>query len=83
MANEAECRGKGWVERDSERVAHSEEYLRHAVDASGLLLRSLQVVPLLFGLRVKVRARVRVKVGVRLWVWVRVRDMVRVRVSAP
>ena len=44
MANEAECRGKGWVERDLERVAHSEEYLRHAVDASGLLLRSLQVV---------------------------------------
>ena len=44
MANEAECRGKGWVERDSERVAHSEEYLRHAVDASGLPLRSLQVV---------------------------------------
>mmetsp|Transcript_14588 Transcript_14588/g.36232 ORF Transcript_14588/g.36232 Transcript_14588/m.36232 type:complete len:226 (+) Transcript_14588:72-749(+) len=44
MATAAECRGKGWVERDSERVAHSEEYLRHAVDASGLLLRSLQVV---------------------------------------
>ena len=25
MATDAECRGKGWVERDSERVAHSEE----------------------------------------------------------
>ena len=33
-----------WVERDSERVAHSEEYLRCVAGASGLLLRSLQVI---------------------------------------
>lgn len=49
LATDAECggvppHGKGWVERDSERVAHSEEYLRCCVVGAGggLLLRSLQ-----------------------------------------
>ena len=31
------------MERDSERIAHSEAYLRSVVDTSGLLLLSMQV----------------------------------------
>ena len=49
LATDGECggvppHGKGWVERDSERIAHSEEYLRCVVGASGLLLRSMQAI---------------------------------------
>ena len=37
--------GRGWVERVSERIAHSEEYLRHVVHSTeGLVLRSLRVI---------------------------------------
>ena len=36
--------GRGWVERQSERIAHSEEYLRWLVETTdGLQLRSLSV----------------------------------------
>ena len=36
--------GRGWVERKSERVAHSEEYLRWAIASTdGLEMRSLEV----------------------------------------
>ena len=49
LALDSECggvppHGRGWVERHSERIAHSEEYLRHVVEMTrGLELRSLQV----------------------------------------
>ena len=36
--------GRGWVERSSERIAHSEEYLRIVIEATeGLVLRSIEV----------------------------------------
>ena len=47
---DAECggvppEGRGWVERSSERIAHSEEYLRHIVaTTAGLEWRSLAVI---------------------------------------
>ena len=49
LALDAECaglppEGRGWVERSSERIAHSEEYLRYLITATdGLFLRSLSV----------------------------------------
>lgn len=36
--------GRGWVERSSERIAHSEEYLRIVIEATeSLVLRSIEV----------------------------------------
>ena len=51
MAHDGECwarpppDGRGWVERSSERIAHSEAYLRFVIDgAEGLELCSLEVI---------------------------------------
>lgn len=47
---DAECGGvppdgRGWVERSSERIAHSEEYLRYVVASTGgLVIRSVVVI---------------------------------------
>ena len=45
----AECglppEGRGWVERSSERIAHSEQYLRYVVDTTReLFLHSMRVL---------------------------------------
>ena len=49
LGQDGECggippEGRGWVERQSERIAHSEEYLRWLIETTdGLQLRSLMV----------------------------------------